>query len=211
MSSLVQLICCCQSGRTGTDDGNFLPVRTFGICGPAYPSLYAVSMIPCSLSRTDTGSPQCPQVHAFSHRAGHTREVNSGKLLSCADGYMPADSFRYKADRSTPVPDCAADSRKSFRQLSYPTDRTGHRNPYSALPALLFFFGKEDVEFIKIFDSFLWFHRTRLTSVVFHKSCWLSIVSSLLMLSCWHKMPQSVPALHSNLFLPSERLPSAYG
>ena len=59
----------------------FLPVLTFGGFGAAYPFAYAVSIIPCSLSLTDTGLPQCPHVHAFSHSAGQTLDVNSGKLL----------------------------------------------------------------------------------------------------------------------------------
>ena len=51
------------------------------------------------------------------------------------------------------------------------------------------------LEIIKIFDSFLWFHRTRLTSVVFHKSCWLSHKYPLLIYySQFRRKLQSVPA-----------------
>ena len=57
---------------------NFNGVNRFGA---AYPFAYAVSITPCSLSLTDTGLPQCPHVHAFSHSAGQTLDVNSGKLL----------------------------------------------------------------------------------------------------------------------------------
>ena len=38
-------------------------------------------MIPCSFALQVTGSSQCPQVQAASQSAGHTLEVNSGKLL----------------------------------------------------------------------------------------------------------------------------------
>ena len=38
-------------------------------------------MMPCSFALQVTGSSQCPQVQAASQSAGHTREVNSGKLL----------------------------------------------------------------------------------------------------------------------------------
>ena len=38
-------------------------------------------MMAYSFSLVDTGSPFSPQVQAASHKAGHTREVNSGKLL----------------------------------------------------------------------------------------------------------------------------------
>ena len=59
----------------------FFPVRTFGGFAFAYPFSYACSIIPYSLSRTVTGSSCRPQVHAASHSAGQTRDVNSGKLL----------------------------------------------------------------------------------------------------------------------------------
>jgi hypothetical protein len=39
----------------------------------------AYSMMDSSLSRTVTGLPIMPQMQAFSHRAGQTRPVNSGK------------------------------------------------------------------------------------------------------------------------------------
>ena len=57
------------------------PVLTAGAFAFAYPFSYAFSIIRCSLALTDTGSPFNPQVHAFSHNAGQTREVNSGKLF----------------------------------------------------------------------------------------------------------------------------------
>ena len=57
------------------------PVRTLGGRGTMSPWAQASSMMPSSFSRTVTGSPWRPQVQAASHRAGHTRPVNSGKLL----------------------------------------------------------------------------------------------------------------------------------
>ena len=59
----------------------FLPVRARGGRGTMSPFSQASSMMPSSLSFTVTGSPWRPQVQAASHRAGHTRPVNSGKLL----------------------------------------------------------------------------------------------------------------------------------
>ena len=58
----------------------FLPVRTVGGCGFTQPSAYAVSIMARSFSLVDTGSPFRLQVHAASQSAGHTLEVNSGKL-----------------------------------------------------------------------------------------------------------------------------------
>ena len=58
-----------------------LPLRTLGGRGWTKPRSNAASMMPSSFSRTVTGSPWRPQVQAASHRAGHTRPVNSGKLL----------------------------------------------------------------------------------------------------------------------------------
>ena len=57
------------------------PVLTLGGLGPAQPFSYARSIIAISFSLVHTASPFRPQVHAFSHSAGQTRLVNSGKLL----------------------------------------------------------------------------------------------------------------------------------
>ena len=57
------------------------PVRTLGTCGTMSPRAYPSSTMANSFSFTVTGSPFRPQVQAASHRAGHTRPVNSGKLL----------------------------------------------------------------------------------------------------------------------------------
>ena len=59
----------------------FLPVRMEGGFGRAYPQSYAFSIMARSFSFTVTGSPFRPQVHAASQGAGHTLDVNSGKLL----------------------------------------------------------------------------------------------------------------------------------
>ena len=59
----------------------FFPVLTAGGLAAAQPFAYAFSIIASSFSLVHTGSPLSPHVHAFSHNAGHTRLVNSGKLL----------------------------------------------------------------------------------------------------------------------------------
>ena len=57
------------------------PVLIFGGFGPAIPVSYARRIMAPSFSLMATGVPFNPQVQAASHGAGHTREVNSGKLL----------------------------------------------------------------------------------------------------------------------------------
>ena len=59
----------------------FFPVLAFGTLGATRPSANAFSIIARSFSLVDTGSPLRLQVHAASHNAGHTLEVNSGKQL----------------------------------------------------------------------------------------------------------------------------------
>ena len=50
-------------------------------------------MIPSSLSFTVTGWPFRPQVQAASHKAGHTRPVNSGKSLVFSSRSKARPSF----------------------------------------------------------------------------------------------------------------------
>ena len=59
----------------------FFPVRMEGGLGRAYPLTYAFSMMALSFSFMVTASPYRLQVQAASQGAGHTLEVNSGKLL----------------------------------------------------------------------------------------------------------------------------------
>ncbi len=59
----------------------FFPVRTEGVRGWISPFPKAYSMMASSFSRMVTGSPCSAQVQAASQGAGHTRPVNSGKLL----------------------------------------------------------------------------------------------------------------------------------
>ena len=56
-----------------------LPVRTLGGFAFISPVAKAFSIMVRSFSLVETGSPFRLQVHAFSHSAGHTLEVNSGK------------------------------------------------------------------------------------------------------------------------------------
>ena len=59
----------------------FFPVRTLGGSALIRPFSKAYSIIPYSFSLIVTGSSLSPHVHAASHGAGHTRDVNSGKLF----------------------------------------------------------------------------------------------------------------------------------
>ena len=70
-----------QANPEGPDPitATFLPFRIFGIWGVIYPSAKAFSIIAASFSRIVTGSPILFKTQPFSHKAGHTRPVNSGK------------------------------------------------------------------------------------------------------------------------------------
>ncbi len=58
-----------------------LPVRTAGGCGTIQPISKPRSMMAHSIDLIPTGSSLMPSTQAPSHGAGHTRPVNSGKLL----------------------------------------------------------------------------------------------------------------------------------
>ena len=58
-----------------------LPVLTLGSTGLTQPSEKARSMISTSTCLMVTGSALMPSTQAASHGAGHSRPVNSGKLL----------------------------------------------------------------------------------------------------------------------------------
>mmetsp|Transcript_25909 Transcript_25909/g.86846 ORF Transcript_25909/g.86846 Transcript_25909/m.86846 type:complete len:270 (-) Transcript_25909:385-1194(-) len=58
-----------------------LPVRTAGGCASTQPSRNAFSMMAYSAFLMVTGESMSPATQAPSHGAGHTRPVNSGKLL----------------------------------------------------------------------------------------------------------------------------------
>ena len=71
-----------QPGRPGADDGDALAgLAPLGTCGVTQPSSQARSMISTSTCLIVTGSALMPSTHAASHGAGHSRPVNSGKLL----------------------------------------------------------------------------------------------------------------------------------
>mmetsp|Transcript_67087 Transcript_67087/g.165503 ORF Transcript_67087/g.165503 Transcript_67087/m.165503 type:complete len:257 (-) Transcript_67087:1686-2456(-) len=59
----------------------FLPVRMAGGWGLIQPCSKALSMMAHSMFLIVTGFSMMPSTHAPSHGAGHTRPVNSGKLL----------------------------------------------------------------------------------------------------------------------------------
>mmetsp|Transcript_5397 Transcript_5397/g.10848 ORF Transcript_5397/g.10848 Transcript_5397/m.10848 type:complete len:273 (+) Transcript_5397:858-1676(+) len=59
----------------------FLPVRVVGGVGLIHPSSKALSMMAHSMFLMVTGCSMMPSTHAPSQGAGHTRPVNSGKLL----------------------------------------------------------------------------------------------------------------------------------
>mmetsp|Transcript_18873 Transcript_18873/g.47876 ORF Transcript_18873/g.47876 Transcript_18873/m.47876 type:complete len:327 (-) Transcript_18873:5192-6172(-) len=71
------------------------PVRTLGGRGVIQPSSNALSMMDASTLLMDTGFSMMPSTHAPSHGAGHTRPVNSGKLL--------VSSRRSSASRQRPL------------------------------------------------------------------------------------------------------------
>ena len=59
----------------------FLPLRTGGTSGLIQPMAKPLSTIDTSCSLIVTGGSLMPSTHEFSHGAGQTRPVNSGKLL----------------------------------------------------------------------------------------------------------------------------------
>ena len=104
-----------------------LPVRCAGGRGAIQPSSNARSMIAFSIPLMVTGSLLMPSTHAPSHGAGHSRPVNSGKLLVAT---QPFDS------RLPPVVvDQVVPVRESGCRAGSPGDRTGCRSPCSARPA----------------------------------------------------------------------------
>ena len=77
-----QLLGGGEAGRAGADDGDGLARQRRGGCGhDASPSSQARSMIATSTCLMVTGSALMPSTQAVSHGAGHSRPVNSGKLL----------------------------------------------------------------------------------------------------------------------------------
>src|SRR5690606_29118553 len=75
--------CCAQARPEGPEPttATFLPVLRLGGCGLIQPLSQPWSMMACSIDLMPTGSLLMFSVHAASHGAGHTRPVNSGKLL----------------------------------------------------------------------------------------------------------------------------------
>mmetsp|Transcript_53404 Transcript_53404/g.169818 ORF Transcript_53404/g.169818 Transcript_53404/m.169818 type:complete len:240 (+) Transcript_53404:1053-1772(+) len=73
----------------------FLPVRTAGGRGTIQPFSKPLSMIVHSIDLIVTAGSMMPSTHEPSHGAGHTRPVNSGKLL--------VSSRRSRARRHSPL------------------------------------------------------------------------------------------------------------
>ncbi len=74
----------------------FLPVMTCGGIGTTQPSSKALSMISTSTCLMVTGSWLMPSTHEASHGAGHSRPVNSGKLLvACSRSIASRQRSRY--------------------------------------------------------------------------------------------------------------------
>ncbi len=67
-----------------------LPVRAAGGCATIHPSANARSTIAASADLIVTGSLLIPSTHDPSHGAGHSRPVNSGKLLVACSRSMAA-------------------------------------------------------------------------------------------------------------------------
>ena len=75
---------CCAAARPAGPEPTtaiFLPVFSLGGCGLTQPSNQARSMMACSMDLMPTASSLTFKVQAASQGAGHTRPVNSGKLL----------------------------------------------------------------------------------------------------------------------------------
>ncbi len=68
-----------------------LPDRRSGICGVTSPVSHALSMMETSTFLMVTGAWLMPRTHADSHGAGHSRPVNSGKLLVACSRSEAAD------------------------------------------------------------------------------------------------------------------------
>mmetsp|Transcript_24639 Transcript_24639/g.63137 ORF Transcript_24639/g.63137 Transcript_24639/m.63137 type:complete len:246 (-) Transcript_24639:1782-2519(-) len=71
-----------------------LPVRCMGGAGAIQPSSHALSLMACSMVLMATGDSLMPSTQLPSQGAGHTRPVNSGKLLvsarrRCASSQRP--------------------------------------------------------------------------------------------------------------------------
>ena len=81
MPGAIQLIRRGQSGRARADDRDPLAGSDGRRRGPIHPSLNARSTIDSSMLLIVTGSSLIPSTHEPSHGAGHSRPVNSGKLL----------------------------------------------------------------------------------------------------------------------------------
>src|SRR5882757_6235546 len=77
-------VSCCAAARPAGPEpttATFLPVSLSGGSGTTQPSLKALSMISTSTCLMVTASWLMPSTHDASHGAGHSRPVNSGKLL----------------------------------------------------------------------------------------------------------------------------------
>src|SRR3546814_575133 len=75
--------CCAQARPAGPDPttATVLPVLRAGGWGVTQPLSQPLSIMACSIDLIPTGSLLMFRVQAASHGAGHTRPVNSGKLL----------------------------------------------------------------------------------------------------------------------------------
>ena len=176
----------------------FLPVRTFG--GHAFthnPFAYAFSMMARSFSLVATGSPFRLHVHAASHSAGQTREVNSGKLFVFFSLlYACSPVSVYIPDRSIPERGCAAGIRSSYRTDHHALpDRTVHRMPYILHPAAAAFLSEGGVwNSLKCLILSFGASATETCLSYSIKPVGFPILPPPTYF-CWHKMPRSVPVL----------------
>ena len=102
MAGAIQLLGRREAGGARPTTATFLPVRTSGGCGVTQPSSNARSMIATSIDLIVTGSSLMPSTHEPSHGAGHSRPVNSGKLLVACSRSM-AVSPAVAIDEIVPV------------------------------------------------------------------------------------------------------------
>ena len=120
------------------------------------PLANAFSIMAYSFSLTVTGSPFRPQVHAFSHSAGQTRDVNSGKQLV------------HVVPLRTKVIQRAAGNHAKDRLACLTERDTAVHTAGTLFPA--FFVGKRGMKFPIGLNSFQRFLSSIFDSLIFEKS-----------------------------------------
>ena len=169
-------------------------------------------MIPCSFALQVTGSSQCPQVQAASQSAGHTLEVNSGKLLVLVRRlYACSQLLVYKRSFHSGTRLCSGHP-LVIPMIFIPAWQNGTPQFIQRAACTLCFSFERGV-----WNSLKFLIRSfGATAAAFSLSYSINpvgfpILRPLLNFLYSHKMLQSVPVRKTILFLPSEQLPLTYG